>query len=172
MLFRVVSKRLPIGKSLPSQHNLLRTPAAYTLIEVVVAVSLLGIMFVALLGGMSMGFATTQASRENLRATQILLERMEGLRLYNWNQLVYSNWVPTTFTNWYYPLTNANESAGIMYTGTMAVASDEFLPNASYSNDMRAVTVTIGWTSSGIPRTRTLTTFVARNGMQNYIFNN
>jgi prepilin-type N-terminal cleavage/methylation domain-containing protein len=145
---------------------------AFTLAEMAVAVALLSILFVALYGGMSFGFATTKASRENLRATQIMLERAEGLRLYNWNQLVYSNWIPTTFTDRYYPLTNAGESAGIVYSGTMLVTENPPLPSTSYANDMRAVIVTVNWTSSGIPRTRTLTTFVARNGMQNYIFNN
>ena len=171
MMFRAVPKGLPIAKGVSPGSKLRRDLVAYTIIEVVVAVSLLGFMFVALLGGMSYGFATTQASRENLRATQVMLERTEGLRLYNWNQLVYSNWIPATFTNWYYPLTNSGESPGVMYTGTMTVTNNELLPDTSYSDDMRAVVVTIHWTSGGIPRTRTLTTFVARNGMQNYIFN-
>src|SRR5512141_804008 len=94
---------------------------AYTLAEVAVASALLAVLFVSLYGGMSQGFAVTQVSRENLRATQILLERMEGIRLFNWNQLVYSNWVPTVFTNYYYPMTNAGESPGIMYLGRMTI---------------------------------------------------
>lgn len=144
---------------------------AYSLAEVVVAVAILGMMLIGLFGGISYGFATTQASRENLRATQILIERLEGLRLYNWNQLVYSNWVPPTFTSYYYPLTNAGESAGILYSGTMVITNDG-LPNTSYAADLRAVIVSVNWTSAGIPRSRTLTTYVARYGMQNYIFNN
>jgi prepilin-type N-terminal cleavage/methylation domain-containing protein len=82
----------------------LRQKAAFTLVEVMIAVAILGIMFVALYGGMSSGFAVTQLARENLRATQIMLERMEGIRLYNWEQVVYSNMVPTTFVAHYYPL--------------------------------------------------------------------
>src|SRR5512145_1777779 len=92
---------------------------AYTLAEVAVTSALMGVLFVALYGGMSSGFAITQVSRENLRATQILLERMEGIRLFNWNQLVYSNWVPSVFTNYYYPITDPGESPGIMYVGSM-----------------------------------------------------
>jgi hypothetical protein len=155
---------------LPCTHRL-RTHLAFTLTEMVVAVSFLGVLFVSLFGGMSYGFATVQASRENLRATQIILERMEGLRLYNWNQVVYSNWIPASFTGYYFPLANPGESVGITYNGTMAV-TNLLLPNTSYSNDMRSVVVTVRWTSAGIPRMRTLTTFIARNGMQNYIFNN
>jgi prepilin-type N-terminal cleavage/methylation domain-containing protein len=148
------------------------TQLAYTLIEVLVAASLLGILFVSLYGGMSSGFAITRVSRENLRATQILLERMEGIRLYNWNQLVYSNWVPTIFTNWYYPMTNAGELPGIMYTGRMRIIHNPALnPPVTYSDDMAAVIATVNWTSAGIPRTRTMTTYVGRYGVQNYVYN-
>ncbi len=145
---------------------------AYTLAEMAVAVSLLGIIFVSLYGGMSTGFAVTQASRENLRATQILLERMEGIRLYNWNQVMYSNWIPTTFTNWYYPLAGSNESLGIMYSGTMTITpSPTLTPSASYANKMCAVVATVNWVSAGVPRTRSLTTYVSQHGIQNYVFN-
>jgi type II secretory pathway pseudopilin PulG len=147
---------------------------AYTLVEMAVGTALLGIAFVSLYGGMSSGFAVTQVSRENLRATQILLERMEGIRLYNWNQLVYSNWIPSTFTNWYYPLTNPGESQGIMYTGEMTITRNPTLNPAAtgYSDSLCAVTTTVNWTSANVPRSRSLTTYVARNGIQNYVFNN
>jgi hypothetical protein len=132
----------------------------------------MGILFVSLYGGMSSGFAVTQVARENLRATQIMLERMEGVRLYNWNQLVYSNWVPATFTNWYYPLTNSGESPGIMYVGQMTVNDANLSPSSSYSTNMRAVTVTVNWVSASVPRSRQMTTYVSRSGVQNYVYNN
>ncbi len=146
---------------------------AYTLAEVMIATALLLILVISLYGGMSSGFALTQASRENLRATQILVERMEGIRLFNWNQLNYSNnWVPARFTNWYYPLTNAHESAGIMYVGTMKVEQNPALnPGVCYGTNLALVTATVNWTSGGVPRHRTLATYVARNGVQNYVYN-
>src|SRR5512138_2789097 len=95
---------------LTNKNNPRRCQQATSLAEVMVGISLMGILFVSLYSGMSSGFAVTQVSRENLRATQIMMERMEGVRLFNWNQLVYSNWIPTSFTNWYYPITNRGES--------------------------------------------------------------
>ncbi len=148
---------------------------AYTVVELVVAVALLGIMFVSLFGGMSSGFAITQVARENLRATQILLERMEGIRLFTWEELCYSNWIPANFTGYYYPLgnTNAGESLGLVYTGTMTVTPNPVMnPPASYSTNMAAVVATINWVSANVPRTRTMVTYVARNGIQNYVYNN
>lgn len=145
---------------------------AYTLTEVVIATALLGILGIALYGGMSSGFAITQASRENLRGTQILLERMEGIRLFNWNQLVYSNWIPTTFTNWYYPMTSPGESPGIMYRGTVRITPNPSLnPGVTYSPNLCAVVAHVEWTSCGVPRSRTLATYVAKNGIQNYVYN-
>lgn len=143
---------------------------AYSLAEVMVGVSLMGILFVSLYGGMSSGFALTQVSRENLRATQILLERVEGVRLYNWNQLAYSNWIPSSFTNYYYPITEPGESPGIMYVGRMEVKPAAMNPSATYSSKVREIEVTVDWVSAGVPRNRKMSTYVSRNGVQNYVY--
>jgi hypothetical protein len=145
---------------------------AYTLAEVMVGSLLLGLMMLSLYAGMSMGFSITQVSRENLRATQILLDRVEGIRLFNWNQLVYSNWIPTNFTEYYYPLTNATESRGITYKGTVAITNVSLTPAASYSTNMRAIVVGVVWTNNGVRRTRSMTSYSSRDGMQNYIYAN
>src|SRR5438445_3463686 len=80
------------------------------MIEVIVSLGLVALVLTSLYAGVTMSFFTIDASRQDLRATQILLERMEGIRLFNWNQLVYSNMIPATFTNYYYPLASGNES--------------------------------------------------------------
>ena len=116
---------------------------AFTLVEVVFGVAIIGITFVSLYAGMSGGFAVTQLSRENLRATQIILERMEGVRLYNWDQLCYSNMIPNRFTNYYYPLAITGESKGIVYHGTMTVTNATLNPSATYGDEMRQVIVTV-----------------------------
>lgn len=143
---------------------------AYSLTEALVGVSMMGILFVSLYGGISSGFTLTQVARENLRGTQIMMERMEGIRLYNWNQLVYSNWIPSSFTNYYYPITESGESPGIQYVGRMAVADAMMNPPASYSTNLRTILVTVNWTSGGVQRSRAMTTYVSRNGIQNYVY--
>src|SRR3954468_16463899 len=55
--------------------------SAFTLIETVVATMLAGIMLPTLYAGLASGFSIVQAARENLRATQILVQRMEAVRL-------------------------------------------------------------------------------------------
>src|SRR4029434_4025566 len=90
----------------------------------------------------------TKLSRENLRATQIMLERLEGVRLYNWNQLCYSNMIPTTFTTFYYPSVTNGQSRGITYQGTMSVGAVGLNPSATYADKMRAITVALYWTNA------------------------
>ncbi len=147
--------------------------SADTLAEVMVGVGLLGLLFASLFGGMCRCTGLTQIAREDLRATQILLERIEGIRLFNWNQLVYSNNLcPATFTSSYCPIANASGSTGFTYYGTMVITNISCGPASSYSNQIRAIIVTLNWTNAGFSRTRTVTTCQAKYGAQNYAFNN
>jgi hypothetical protein len=154
-----------------------RVESAFSLIEAVVGATMVTILFVSLYAGMSEGFAVTKVARENLRATQIMLERMEGIRLYNWDQLVSSNMIPLNFTSYYYPLASAGQSHGIPYVGTFAISNVNFpSPAPSYANDMRLITVRIWWTNSlgtsQVARSRQMQSLVGRLGVQNYVYNN
>lgn len=148
---------------------------AFTLVEVSISMALVATLFITLYAGIGAGFAYTKSLRENLRATQVMLERMEGIRLYNWDQLNTTGFVPTNFTEYYYP-DGHNNGGGIAYTGTVTISPVNFYPPASYSTDMRRVTVQVGWVAgsgtNAIVRTRTMRTLVGRYGMQNYIYNN
>src|SRR5579872_2835818 len=75
---------------------------AFTLLEVMVSVVVIVIAVVTIFLTMSMGFSMTEASRENLRATQIMLDKMEGIRLYNWSQVTNTGFITPAFTNWFF----------------------------------------------------------------------
>ena len=152
----------------------------FSLIEVAVATAVVLVSFGSIFGVMALGLSISEASRENLRATQIMMDKMEGVRLYNWSQLTNSSFLVPAFTNWFYETNNVGLSTasgyGIMYTGLVSVASMPF--SNSYSSSMTQVTVTVGWTSAGcgwepasLAHSRTMTTYVSEQGMQNYIFN-
>jgi prepilin-type N-terminal cleavage/methylation domain-containing protein len=149
--------------------------SGFTLTEVLIATAIMGLVFLGLFGGISYGFAVTRASRETLRATQIILERMEGIRLYTFDQLTSSNMFPTTFTADYFPFTlTTNESKGITYYGRITFSDPETY--TYYNPNLRIVTVTLNWTNSFgsalIPRSRSMQTLVGRWGIQNYTFFN
>jgi prepilin-type N-terminal cleavage/methylation domain-containing protein len=148
--------------------------AAFSLIELLVALSVILIVFVTIFGTLTLSFSITQTSRENLRATQIMLDKLEGVRLYNWSQLNDPNFLKSSFTNWFFETngigTIGATGNGVMYTGSVVVSVPEI--QATYTNAMRRVTVNIGWQSGNITRTRNISTFVSQNGLQNYYYNN
>ena len=158
-------------KLLAKKHPL-REQSGSTFVETLVGTAIMGIMFASFFTAMSSGFSLVRVARENLRATQIILNRMEGLRLYNWNQLVYSNMIPEQFVETYYPLgTNGNN--GIVYHGQMTITNAVLNPSSDYAaGAMRKVTVEVSWTSSGVERRREMSTYVSEFGIQNYLFNN
>ncbi len=120
----------------------------------------------ALLTGITSGFFTMRMARENLRATQIILEKVETIRLYSWDQINTPGFIPATFTQVYDP-TRTN-SAGLTYNGTMTITTPAI--SNSYKDDLRMLTVNLSWTTGSIPRTRQFSTFIARDGLQNYTY--
>ena len=143
---------------------------AFSLVEVLVASAIAGLVMLAFMGGFSMSFRGIQLDRENSRAAQILLEKTELVRLYNWDQITGNDtniYVPLTFSAPYYPGTN-NSNGGFSFSGTVTITNAPVTEN--YSNDLRSVTVGVTWTSGGVQRSRTMSTLVSRYGLQNYIY--
>ncbi len=156
------------GASLPER--------AYTFVEVLVASVILGLVGTTLYGAFAAGFYVIHSTRENLRATQILVQKTEAVRLFTWSQIAdTNNYLKFTFTDNYDPLGATNNTAGAKYTGTVSasVPAAGELPEA-YRTNMRTVTVTLYWTNyngnKAIVHQREMQTRVARNGMQNYIW--
>ncbi len=143
--------------------------SAFTLPEVMMAVLVTSFLFVGFYLGITQGFAIIQVARENLRATQILQEESEVLRLYTFDQVT-NNYMPASKTWTYYP--GYQESAsnkGITYTGTIQVNAVDW--TESYSSNVRKVTFTLTWVSGDVTRRRQVETVVSQFGLQNYIYN-
>ncbi len=99
-----------------------------TLVDVVMAAAMLGIMASGIFGSFRYGFFTLQLLRENQRATQVILEKVETIRLYSWDQVVNTpGFIPTTFTDVYDPQ-GASGSQGATYSGTVSVAPCSLTP--------------------------------------------
>ena len=140
--------------------------AAFSLVEVTVAMAIIGTSVAAMLTGITSGFFTMKMARENLRATQIMLEKVETIRLYSWSQITNSGFIPTNFTATYDP-TRTN-SQGLVYSGTMTIANAPV--SSSYSNDLKMLTVHLSWQTGSIQRDRQFSTFIALNGLQSYVY--
>jgi Tfp pilus assembly protein PilV len=138
----------------------------FTIVEAVFSIAMLLILVTGVYSGLAYSFNAIRMARENTRATQILIEKTEQLRLYNWDQL-------TSGTNAFLP---ANpflvpyyaDSMGVVYTGEVSMAAVNL--GTPYANAMRELTITLKWQTGKLQRSRSLTTFVSQNGVQNYIY--
>jgi prepilin-type N-terminal cleavage/methylation domain-containing protein len=156
---------------LQNKTTRLRSAQAFTLAEVVIAIAIVSIMFISLYSGISAGFGLINSARQNLRATQVALEKMETMRMYSWEQINSNSFVPQTFTAPFFPTTltgGQTNSGGLTYYGT-TVVTNAALTN-SYNLDTRLVIVTVKWTNGQVGFTREMRTMVSQYGMQRYIF--
>jgi type II secretory pathway pseudopilin PulG len=143
---------------------------AFTLVEVMVGVMVVSIIFVTLFVGLAQGFSLSAAARERLRANQIALERLEGIRLVKWADLLNTNLVPQEFTAQYAP-----ESAvgGVTYKGKVKFEAPNFgAISPAYAASVKQITVSVTWTSGVRTFNHTSSTLVSRYGMQNYLYEN
>lgn len=153
---------------------------AFSLIEAMVSACIVGVLFTSLYAGITAGFGALNSARENLRATQVLIDKMETLRLYSWNQLATfgssTSYIPSTFVESFYPtstnfslstVTTNTTGSGFTYYGSVAIGSAGFTQN--YSNSMKLVTITLRWTN-GVERSQSMSTYVGQYGIQNYIY--
>jgi len=146
---------------------------AWTLPEVLIAVAVVAILFISLFAGFGLGFTVIRSTREDLRATQILTQKIEGIRLCTWFQL--TNQCPSSFQDTYTTLGSTNGSK-LVYYGTITQSTNFNLPSA-YRDKVRLITVTVTWNTpkSGANQTvvthkRSMQTQSAYYGLQNYLY--
>jgi len=156
---------MKIKQSMSSRFR--RSLAAFSLIEVTVGMGVMGTVVGALLTGITGGFFTMRMARENLRATQIILEKVETIRLYSWDQINQPGFIPPDFFASYDPNGGTN-GQGVIYTGSLTITNAPIA--SSYSSDMRMVTVRLNWKTGSIDRSREFSSYISRYGLQDYIY--
>jgi len=82
-------------------------------------------------------------ARENLRATQVIQEKFETIRLYTWDQINDPNFVPASFTASFYNGNGQTNQAA--YNGTVKITKAGIAD--AYADDLRLVTIQVNWTS-------------------------
>jgi hypothetical protein len=141
--------------------------AGFTLVETILAVASGSVMLSALYATLVFGVSVIRTTREDLRASQILVSRMERIRLCTWSQVtnpLYNPLVSTTY---------ASDDKQTPYTVTFkpTVPAIGSFPEA-YRTNMLVVTVEVNWTSGGLQRKRSMQTYVAKDGVQSYVSGN
>jgi prepilin-type N-terminal cleavage/methylation domain-containing protein len=145
--------------------------SAFTLIEVCITTAIIGVIFASFYAAIGSGFSLISLTRENLRADQIMLDKMETLRLYSWDQINSNGFAPPTFTAPFYPTKPNDESqggSGATYYGTLQITDPPFEVN--YTNHLKLVKVSVTWTNGRHARVRAMETLVSEYGIQNYVY--
>src|SRR5437867_6198191 len=158
-------------KILQTQSNT-RTRKAYfgfTLVETLAATAIAAIWLSAHFLAFASGFALMTVTREDLRATQIMLQRMEAVRLSGYSQLADTNKYPPSVTQYYDEKGKTNGNGGVAYTVTHQTASALGSLPPSYRTNVTEVTVGVSWRSGTVMRSRSMHTYVARYGVQSYV---
>jgi prepilin-type N-terminal cleavage/methylation domain-containing protein len=141
--------------------------AAFSLVEVMVSLAILGIVATALMAAFGSGFNIIKGTRLEQRATQILLEKAEVVRLFNWDQLITPGVVPTNFAEPFFSIGNVTNNS-VQYNGRLAITNAN-LGNV-YDADVRLITIDLFWTNGNRVMKRSVSTYISRYGMQNYLF--
>ena len=133
---------------------------------------LLGITFVAMLGSLNWVVSGVQWARESARATQLMEEKLDTLRLYSWDQLNTPGFISTNFVSTFSTLENGAAvpayDRGLIYTGTVTIGSAPL--TEAYGSQVKLVTVSLRWNSGHRPRLAQMSTFVAQYGMQSFVY--
>lgn len=147
--------------------NQRRRLLAFSLIEIMVALAILGVVATGFMAAFGTGFNLIKGTRLEQRATQVLLEKMEVIRVFNWDQIVTPGVIPTNFVEPFFTMGDETNTS-ISYRGNVSIAMPP-VSNA-YSNDLRLITIDLFWTNDNRVIHRSASTFVSRYGMQQYFF--
>jgi len=160
-------QRMNLTSAMP-QRQLTRR-SGFTMVEVLIAMGIAGLVFVTLYLGLAQCVSAVQSARYRLRATQILTEKLEAIRLYNWDQINTPGFIPKNFTEYYKPGKNSSLSpVGIRFSGTITVTNALVQP--AYDNTMRKVVAQVSWVSRGSIHQERMETLVSQYGIQNYLY--
>src|SRR5215468_3584281 len=130
--------------------------AGFTLAEAMVAIAAGALLLTALYGAITYSYGAIRLAREDLRATQVLVEQMEKVRL-----TPYAN-LGNFSTN--VPMANGGSGTYAISVTTKVPTMAELTPpglsnpNVLYASAMLRITATATWTNSNIQRVRTMQT--------------
>jgi prepilin-type N-terminal cleavage/methylation domain-containing protein len=161
-----LSARLPLGGSRGGLLCRKHQAGGFSLLEVMFAMAIVGVLFISLYAAIANSISWIKICQENGRVTQILSDKLDTIRLYNWTQINSNGFVPTSFVVGIDPF---NTNSTPYYTGTISIAQAPNPLNAYYKSNIVQVTVTVDWVSGSRPQNRSMDTYVAKYGLQSYI---
>ena len=154
----------------PDQKADRTSASGFTLVETLVAVVINAFAMMALYACFASGFSLVKVTREDLRATQILIQRMEAIRVSDYSKLTDPAKYPTNTIVYFDEEHQASGKGGTAYTVTFnAQRLPSPKPQSQFYTNMLQVTVRASWMSGKVQRSRSMQTYVARQGIQQYV---
>jgi prepilin-type N-terminal cleavage/methylation domain-containing protein len=159
-----------------------RGEQGFTLVEALVSLVILSFLVVSLSAGIAYGFKNDQLIREDARATQLLNEKIDKIRLLTWDQVNDNTFLADKFYCAFNPEAASMGDEGVtslkgagqykndqlIYTGKVSI--DNGPSDVVYGTNMVSLTVTLTWVSStGRSRTNSMSTYISKYGLQNYV---
>jgi type II secretory pathway pseudopilin PulG len=130
----------------------------FTLIEVVIAMTLAMIIFAGGFGALAYGTRLVEISRDETRASQILQSEIEDLRTFSWAKLILE---PTSKVS--SPQTSFSDTYADRYSIKREIAAR--------SATQKQVTVKVSWTDNrGTSHTREYMTLVTQDGLYDFYY--
>ncbi len=136
---------LNIGKTKQNQKN---PQTGFSLIEVLIAIFILGIVSITLVSVFMYGFNSVYRTKQVSLATQIAQEEVELVRNLNYDDILL---LGSTFTH---------DSLSELVNGAGALT----IENGS-GDDIKKLTVSVTWIYRGIDMRKDVVTFVTREGV-------
>jgi hypothetical protein len=140
-------------------------------VEAVVGMALLGLVCMALFSGLFNSTFSVHLARENLRATQLMAEKLDTIRLYGWKQLTNETYIKESFNPPLHPPDPSSprtNSPVAVYEGAIYIEPAPI--SEVYGKDLRLVTVELKWKTGELERNRSMSTLVSRYGTYKYIY--
>ena len=184
--------KLETRRASPPARSCSLRELAFTLAELLVSVALVSVVVVSLYAGIVQGMVIVDVGRDNMRATQLMVNTMEIVRLYNWDQINSNGYIPTNFVTELYPTNSARTAVPIIEEQELIQEEIRLIeevakenpnrmcevniaittPNlgTAYQTNMRQIDITVKWTNQNVVRTRTMSSFIAEEGIQKYVY--
>ena len=154
---------------LPSRAQ--RSAFGFSLAETLIATLAAAVMLLALYASFTFGYAMIRVTREDIRATQIIVQRMEAIRLSPYDVVANPASYPSNTTAYFDESTDTTNH-GTVYTVSFSRTPGPAGLPSTYKTNVMLVTVSASWTSgtaTNIQHSRSMQTYVARSGIQNYV---
>jgi prepilin-type N-terminal cleavage/methylation domain-containing protein len=139
--------------------------SAFTLPESLVAMGVGAVMLTALYASFAYGYSTVKMCRQELRATQVMVEQTEKIRLIPWANL--RSFATNVYAD---PTDQASGGGGTLYTLTFNTNKPVMSGLNYQTNTMKLVTVSVTWTNGNVIRTNFMQTYFASNGLQTFVY--